>query len=277
MHKFLFTIVLSIATLLSTAQPFIGYFLGYTYESSKGGTFLQIEETYELTLKDITTLPYRTEKRFNSQGNITSEVVYGKTGGKSSETRWEYLNGTKLTLKHHKYFVNMIGWQEESLKIEYDPITDLPKSIMLDKNGKPFQWAIVVPDTLNRIESVKVFDARKAHIFTENLMYLDASNMIKVMVYRANGQFFGTWSYRLNERKQYNFSTLKIKYNDNGDIMLETLSNAVKGDQAYYYEYQYDSHRNWIVKETYQVSLGSGDKIRKKKLEHKVTRKITYQ
>lgn len=264
MHKIIFILVFSVAAMTSLAQPFIGYYLGSTYESSKGGNFLFIEETYELTLKEITTLPYRTEKRFNPQGNIISEIVYGKTGGRNSETHWEYLNGTKLTLRHHKYFANMIGWQEESIRVEYDPASDLPKTISLDKNGKVFQWAIIAPDTLNRIESVKVFDARKAHIFTENLMYLDASNMIKVMVYRANGQFFGTWSYRLNEHKQYNFSTLKVKYNDNGDIMLETLSNAVKGDQAYYYEYQYDSRRNWIVKETYQVSLGSGDKVKKK-------------
>ena len=58
--------------------------------------------------------------------------------------------------------------------------------------------------------------------------------------------------------------------------MVETLTHAVKGDQAYYYEYQYDNDNNWVVKETYQVKLGRNNKIRNKKLENRVTRKITY-
>lgn len=258
-------------------QPFVGYYLGSTYEPSKGRNFLKIEETYELTIKGINPLPSKTEKRFNAQGNIVSEVHFGSTGGKTREVRWEYLNGTLLALKHTRYFVNIAGWQEETIRVEYDGATNLPTTIYVDKNGKPFQWAIITTDSLNRISSARVLDARKAHIFTEQLIYLEASNMIKVMVHRANGQFFGTWNYRLDERKPYNVSSLKRKFNDKGHIMLETLSTATKGDQAYYYDYSYDSDGNWVVKDIYQVSLGSGDRIRKKKLEYRITRSITYQ
>ncbi len=264
-------------TLVPFAQPFVGYFLGATYEPSKGRNFVKIEENYELVLKGVNPLPHKTEKLFNAQGNIISEIHYGNTGGKTREIRWEYLNGTLLTLKQHRYFANMVGWQDETIRIEYDGATHLPSAITVEKNGKLFQWAILATDSLNRIATVKVFDARKAHIFTEQLVYIESSNMIKVMVHRANGQFFGTWNYRRDERKPYNFSTLRRKYNDKGDVMLETLNNAVKGDQAYYYEYRYDSDGNWITKETFQVSLGSNDKIRNKKIEHRITRTITYQ
>ena len=63
----------------------------------------------------------------------------------------------------------------------------------------------------------------------------------------------------------------------NGDVRIETLPDASKGDQGYYYEYDYDSQGNWITKETYQVKLGKDNKVSKKKLEHRITRKITYQ
>lgn len=259
------------------SQPFIGYYLSNTSEPSKGRNFEFIEESYELVIKGVTTLPHRIEKRFNSQGKIISELVYGKTGGKTSETQWEYFGGTKLTLKYHKFFVNMVGWQEELIKIDYNTENGMPKEIVLEKNGKLFQWAIIGSDSLNRVETAKVLDARKAHIFSENLLYIESSNMIKVMVYRSNGQFFGTWSYRWDENKPYNYSTLKRKFNANGDVMIETLSSGGMGDQAYFYDYTYDAQGNWITKETYQVVLGSGDRIKKKKLEHRIARKITYQ
>jgi hypothetical protein len=195
----------------------------------------------------------------------------------NSDTRWEYTGDGRLTKMSHKYFVNMVGWREQILSIEYNPDTGIPERIVQEREGKPLQKGTIITDSLGRVEMVQVFNANGALSYIEKLIYLIPANMIRVLMYKPNNQFVGTWSYPLDPNKDYQISSVNQTMYPNGDVRIETLPDATKGDQAYYYEYEYDSQGNWITKETYQVKLGKENKITKKKLEHRITRKITYQ
>jgi len=271
---------LLIATLCFTAlaysQPIVNHFLAIPNDVSHGGTFSSIIETSEVLIKGYQPIPHKTEKKFNGNGLITEQIAYNSAGGKSSETHWEYTPHNGLSKKYHKFFANLSGWNEEEVIVEWDNETLIPLKVEVLKNGKMSQWALMTMDTLGRIESAKVFGPTGAHIFTEKFIYVEPSNMIKVMVYKSNGLYTSSWSYPLNPEKEFRLETIACQRYPNGDVMLEKLSSALKGDQAYYYEYEYDSQGNWIEKRTYQVELGKNDKIKKKSLENRVTRKITY-
>ena len=255
----------------------VSHFLGVQSDISKGRNFRTIEEISEVQIRGVNPVPHRRVKQFNSKGSIVSDIIYNSAGGTSRETNWEYIDGVNLRRKHHRFFANIIGWQEEEVVIDWDSTTNLPQHIKVTKNGRVWQTAIIQPDTLGRIESARVLNANGGHVFTERFMYLESSNMIRITVFRPNGVFQSTWSYPIDRSKPFSFESVKRQYYPNGDVMVETLTNAVKGDQAYFYEYEYDGQGNWIERNNYQVELGRNDRIRRKKLEHKITRTITYQ
>lgn len=263
-------------TALAYSQPIVNHFLAIPNDVSHGGTFSSIIETSEVLIKGYQPIPHKTEKKFNGNGLITEQIAYNSAGGKSSETYWEYMPNNGLRKKRHKFFANLSGWNEEEVIVEWDNETLVPLKVEVLKNGKISQWALMTMDTLGRIESAKVFGPTGAHTYTEKFIYIEPSNMIKVMVYKANGVFTSSWSYPLNREKTFKPESISCQSYSNGDIMLEKLSNALKGDQAYYYEYEYDNRGNWIEKRTYQVKLGKNDKIKNKSLENRVTREITY-
>ncbi len=260
-----------------SGQPIISFYLDSGGEISRGRPFASIEESHELLIKGASNAPVRVEKRFNSQGNIVYQRTKSRAGGTVSETKWEYIDGQKFARKHHRYFVNIIGWREDEVIITYCQNNHKPEKIEVKKEGKLFQYATITTDSLNRIESVKVFLANGPQIFTERLRYLHSNNMIRVFVYKANEQFYGSWAYPLDPTKEFHTESMNRVYYPNGDIKIETLATTSKTEQAYYYEYEYDAQGNWIEKETYQVSLGRNNRIRNKKLEHRITRTITYQ
>lgn len=276
MIRYILCIILSTVTLANHAQPLVSYFLTSRSEVSRGQIFKTIEESSEVVIKGVNPLPVKTVKEFNPQGSIISSISYNAAGGKTAETFWEYTNGERLTKKTHRYFANMAGWREETVIINYDEESQLPKGIEFLKEGKIFQSASLTTDSLGRIKSAEVYGSTGAHLTTEKLIYIEQNNMVKVMVYRANGQYHGNWTYPMDPNKEFSFESVKRKLYPNGEVMVETLSSSSKGDQAYYYEYQYDPKGNWILKETYQVNLGKNFSIKNKKLEHRITRKITY-
>lgn len=277
MYKIFSILIATICfTALAYSQPIVNHFLAIPNDVSHGGTFSSITETSEVLIKGYQPIPHKTEKKFNGNGLINEQITYNSAGGKSSETYWEYMPNNGLSKKRYKFFANLSGWNEEEVTVEWDSKTLIPIKIEVLRNGKMSQWALMTIDTLGRIESAKVFGPTGAHTFTEKFIYIEPSNMIKVMVYKANGLFTSSWSYPLNREKDFRIESIACQLYPNGDVMLEKLSNAIKGDQAYYYEYEYDSQGNWIEKRTYQVELGKNDKIKKKSLENRVTRKITY-
>lgn len=261
---------------ISFAQPMVGYFLSPQSELSKGRAFKSIEETSEIFLKGITITPTRIEKVFNKFGNITSSVTYNSAGGKTSEIYCDYVNGENLVRKQTRSFVNHRGWQEEEVFIKWDDCYSIPQKIEVKKNGQVWQSAKFITDSTLKFESAEVFNNKGDHVFTERFSYIEASNIIKVMVFRANGAFNGSSTYPINHKESFTFESVTQTLYPNGDVMIETLSHAVSGDQAYYYEYEYDSQGNWVEKSTFQVNLSRGNRVSKKKLENKITRKITY-
>lgn len=277
MRRFLVISVFWLASLVGVGQPIIGYYLGETRETNRGRKFKSIEEIHEVLIKDVSTSPYRVEKSFNYNGLKISQIVYGKQGGVNSDTRWEYTGDGRLQKMNHKYFVNMVGWREEILTIEYNPDTGFPERITQEREGKILQKGNIIADTLGRVELVQVYNTSGALTYLEKLIYLIPANIIRVLIYKPNNQFVGTWSYPLDHSKDIYISSVNQMFYPNGDVRIETLPDASKGDQGYYYEYDYDSQGNWITKETYQVKLGKDNKVSKKKLEHRITRKITYQ
>ncbi len=253
----------------------VGYWLSPQPDISNGNPYKSIEETSEIIIDGINSSPTRIVKHFNELGYITSSVTYNSAGGTTNETKWEYQEGKYLIKKHERSFANFRGWTEEEVRIEWDSENNLPKRIEVYKNGELWQWATLNPNEEGKIETAMVYNS-KGLVYTENIMYLEPSNLIRVRIQRANRSFAGTASYPIDPLKPFSFDSVERKFYPNGDVMVETLTHAVKGDQAYYYEYQYDNDNNWVVKETYQVKLGRNNKIRNKKLENRVTRKITY-
>ncbi|MDY0201690.1 MAG: hypothetical protein RBR40_11960 [Tenuifilaceae bacterium] len=274
--RILVTISAFLLVQMSLAQPMVGYFLSPQSELSKGRAFKFIEETSEIFLKGLTITPTRMEKKFNEFGNITSSVTYNSAGGKTNEIYWEYVGGVNLVRKQTRSFVNHRGWQEEEVFLTWDDRYSIPQKIEVKKNGQVWQSAKFITDSILKFESAEVFNSKGDHIFTERFTYMEASNIIKVMVFKANGAFNGSSTYPINHKESFTFESVKQMLNPNGDVMIETLSHAVSGDQAYYYEYEYDSQGNWIEKNTFQVNLSRGNRVTKKKLENKTTRKITY-
>lgn len=274
--RILFTTLALLFVQISVAQPMVGYFLSPQSELSKGRTFKSIKETSEIFLKGIAVTPTRVEKEFNTFGNITASVTYNSAGGKTREVYWEYVNGENLVRKHTRSFVNLRGWQEEEVILTWNDDHSTPQKILVKKNGKVWQSALFSSDSSRRFESAEVFDSKGDHVFTERFTYIEASNIIKVMVFKANGAFHGTSTYPIDHKKPFTFESVAQTLYPNGDVMIETLSNAVSGDQAYYYEYEYDSQGNWIEKRTFQVKLGRGNRVRNKNLENKISRTITY-
>lgn len=258
------------------AQPMMSYLLLPQSEISRGRLYMHIEEESEVIIKGVNSTPNKVVMNFNPQGLMVSNTILNSAGGKTNEIHWEYAHNNRFVRKFQRSFVNMRGWSEEETVVTWDKDFTLPTKIEVFKNGKNWQWAILMADSLNRVESARVISSAGAHVITERLIYIEASNMIKVMIYRANGLFVGTVSYPINHNKPFVIETVSRKYYPNGEIMIETLTDAVKGDQAYFYEYEYDNQSNWIVKNTYQVKLGKNNRISKKKLEHRITRKITY-
>jgi hypothetical protein len=258
-------------------QPIVSHFLAPQADISKGRPFKTIEEQSEVIIKGLNSLSPKVVQEFNSQGFIVSRVALNSAGGRTSETTWEYIDGKKLTYKKHRFFANMSGWTEDEVKVEWDYNSGLPTKVEVLRNGRVTQWALMTIDTLGRIESAKVFGPTGAHTFTERFMYMEPSNMIRVMMFRSNGVFSSNWTYPIDLTKEFSFESLTRQYYPNGDVMVETLKDSTKGDQAYYYEYDYDNQGNWVEKRTYQVSLGRNNSIRNKKLEHRFIRKIGYQ
>ena len=258
------------------AQPMVGYFLSPQSELSQGSAFKSIEETSEIFLKGITVTPTRIQKEFNAFGNITSSITYNSAGGKTREIYWEYANDEKLVKKHSRSFINHRGWHEEEVILTWDEGYNIPHKILVKKNGQIWQSASFASDSTLRFELAEVFDGKGNHVFTERFTYIEASNIIKVMVIKPNGSFCGSSTYPIDHKKPYTFESVNQTYYPNGDVMIETLSSAVSGDQAYYYEYEYDSQGNWIEKRTFQVKLSRGNRVKKKKLENKISRKIIY-
>lgn len=262
---------------LVQAQPITDHLFSAPMGMSRSTPFRSITENSELIFKGHKTPPHRQEQQYDRQGCILSQISYNSSGGVSSETYWEYDEGNRLIGKKHRFFANFSGWNEVVIVIKRDSISFVPVGIEEFKNDKLVQWAVIMVDTLNRIEMARVFGPSGAHTFTEKMMYITRSNIVKVNVYRANGVHASTWSYPIDAQKPMVIESVTSQRYPNGDVMLEKLAGANMGDQAYYYEYEYDSKGNWIEKSTYQVTLGKKDKIKKKKLENRITRSITYQ
>jgi hypothetical protein len=275
--KHFLSLTFVLISILGYCQPVASHLLAPPAELSKGRAFRAIEEQSEVIFKGLQSYPHRVLKEFNEQGHIVSRIALNSAGGRESESHWEYFSGLKLLKKKHKFFANISGWTEDEVKVEWDVDRGLPLKVEITRNGKVMQWALSVIDTLGRIESLRVFGSTGAHTFTERFMYLESSNMVRVMVFKSNGVFTSNWTYPIDPTKEFSYDTVSRQFYPNGNVMIETLTDSNKGDQAYYYEYEYDSQGNWIEKRTYQANLGRNNTIRSKKLEHKLTRRIDYQ
>lgn len=259
------------------AQPVTAHLLAAPADHSQGQPFAYIEEISEVLIKGIKVPPHRTEKSFNAQGKILAQTSYNSSGGISSEMHWEYDEEQRVAVKRLGYFVNYVGWIEEEFHIVNDSITQLPVKIEEYKNGELMQWAAITTDSSGRLVAAKVVSTTKGHTFTEKIVYMDAANLVRVNVYRAVGMHVSSWSYPIDASRRMVVEAVSSRFYGNGNVKLEKLSGAQRGDQAYYYEYEYDSQGNWIEKRTYLVTLGKKDRIKRKKYENRITRKLTYR
>ncbi len=273
----IFTIALFyLFSITAFAQPNIEVFITSLPVPSKGGNIESIEDNFELLIKDVRPQPIKIVSQFNRDGMIISEVKYGKGGGKTGETTWEYNQNKKLIKKTHKYFANMVGWKVDEIKLTYNDTTGYLSEIREFKNTVPLTMSKVFCDSIGRPFDIRVLDSKGSYILNEKVIYSTAINLIRVMVFKSNNQFSGNWTYPLDPSKPAQGNQVEKQYYPNGDLMLDSISSNSKTDQGYYYEYTYDGNGNWIEKNTYQVTLGKNNKIKDKKLEHRITRTIKY-
>ena len=274
-QTFSFIALILLSTLIY-AQPTIEVFLNSKPYPSKGPTIESIEENLELLIKDISPQPIKIVSKFNKNGFIVNETKYGKGGGKVSESFWEYNQENKLAKKTHKYFVNLSGWKVEETKLTYNDTTGFLSYIKVSKNDVQQTMSKVFCDSIGQPIDIRVLDGNGVYVSNEKIIYSSAINLIRVMVFKSSNQFSGSYTYPIDPSKPIRNNQIEKQYYPNGELMLDSLDSNSKTNQGYYYEYSYDNYGNWIEKDTYQVSLGKNNKIKDKKLEHRIKRIIKY-
>lgn len=257
------------------AQPIIDIYLSSQIPESRGPNFYQVEETHEvLAIKNGTNSPFKIVKKYNN-GKIVSETKYNSAGGIQYETTWTYTAKGEPTRKFTRQFINYKGWITEEVIVKYNDTTGCLQDITVFYEKVKKQYAQVTCDSTGRLQEVRIFNESGVFVNIERFLYLPANNSFRVMVYRSNEQYVATHIYPLDFTKTPPKSSIKRAYNEMGDIILEALPDS-KLKQGYYYDYRYDSYGNWNLKLTYQCTVTDDDKVKNKKLEYKITRKITY-
>jgi len=276
--KHLITIVFfSLISLFTYSQPTIEIYLTNRPYQSKGASVESIEDNYELQIKEVQpSVPFKIITKFDKIGNIISQTKFGKAGGTISETKWEYNATQKLIKKTHRYFVNMLGWKVDETFLNYNDTTGYISEIRFTKNGVLQSTSKVFCDSIGSPFEIRVLDQKGAFASIEKISQSPNANLTRVMILKPSGQFAGLWTYPIDSTKPYQTPDVERQFYSNGDIMLESLDKKTKTDQGYFYEYNYDNQGNWTEKDTYQVTIGKNNKMKDKKLEHKIFRTIKY-
>jgi len=191
------------------------------------------------------------------------------------ESQWEYNAKGELTKKVNRQFMNFKGWINEQILLTYNDTSGVLEEISLFFENQLKQRAQVIPDKDLKITEVLVFNEKNVLTGKERIVYLPQNNTIRVLSYKSNEQFIGATTYPLDPKLPEPPSAIKREFNSHGDIVLEALPNSIM-EQGYFYEYTYDSYGNWTEKLTYQCRVTKNNKVRDKKLEYKITRKISY-
>lgn len=191
------------------------------------------------------------------------------------ESNWEYNAKGELTLKVNRQFMNFKGWITEQTQLTYNDTSGVLEEITFLFENQVKQRVQITPDKDLKITEAHIFNEKNVLIGRERVVYLPQNNTIRVLSYKPNEQFIGATTYPLDPKLPEPPSAIKREFNSHGDVILEALPNS-KMEQGYYYEYTYDSYGNWIEKLTYQCKVNKNNKVRDKKLEYKITRKINY-
>jgi len=274
--KIIFFITFGFAGVSTFAQPVIDVYLSAVSPTFKGMQFRMVEETHELlALVNGKTPFFKIVKKFNTEGRLISETKYNNMGGVVYETNWEYNSKSEPLKKFTKQFINYKGWTTEEVRFKYNDTTGCLQEINFYYEKVRKQYAQVTCDSLGKLKEIHVFNESGVFTNIERILYIPSNNSLRVMVYRSNEQFVAAHIYPIDYAKTPPKSSIKRAYNDRGDIILEALPDS-KLKQGYYYDYRYDSYGNWNIKLTYQCTVTENDKVKDKKLEHKIIRNITY-
>lgn len=269
-------LMVSLLPLTSVSQPILDIYFSNRTSESKGPAFSKVEEIHELLIpKSGIPSYFRVVKQYNSQGKIISEKRYNKAGGVMGESTWEYNAKGELSKKVNKQFMNFKGWITEQTLLIYNDTSGVLEEIISTFENQIKQRAQIIPDKDLKITEVLIFNEKNVLIGKERVVYLPQNNTIRVLSYKSNEQFIGATTYPLDPKLPEPPSAIKREFNSHGDIILEALPNS-KMEQGYYYEYTYDSYGNWTEKLTYQCTVNKNNRVRDKKLEYKITRKIAY-
>lgn len=273
---------LSIALLLlrpiaTISQPLIDIYLSNNIQESRGAKFTQVEETHtsHITPKNPQA-SFKIIRVYNSWGKITSEVKRNSAGGRISETTWEYTSQGSIKKKSSQVFINQRGWIHEDCDLSYNDSTGRIEEITNNFNKQVKQRAKITCDAEGFPVDVRILNNKGILTSIERIISIPASNCIRVNCFNPSEQFQASYNYPIDPKKPIPASTIKREYNDRGDVTIEMLNNPSKMNQGYYHEYEYDSYGNWTEKRTYQCNVATNNKVRNKKLELTVTRKITY-
>lgn len=255
------------------AQPFLELYLESKMPSSRGSKFTSVDEEHEI---HVSGKSYSLHKTYNARGQVVHELGKNSRGGRSNERRWEYRSNGDLLKRSGQRFMNSLGWTHEEVELRYNDSTGFLESIHYSVGDNFKQWAEVRCDSLGQPVEAKVYNSKGSLSHIERVMLIPTNNCLRVLRHTPSGLMSGSYNYPIDPSKPVPTNNLKREYNERGDVVLESLEGQLKYNQAYYYEYEYDSQGNWVKRHTYQCSLGSGNRPRNKKLEYTVTRRITY-
>lgn len=255
------------------AQPFLDVYLQSLQPASRGSRFSVIEEEQELHL---TGKKLNVRQTYNAHGKILYELGKNSRGGRSSETKWEYTSSGKLLKRTGERYVNVVGWTTEVVEFHYNDSSEHLEGIVHTVGDGFSQRADVRCDSTGMPVEAKVYNTKGTLINIERVIRIPASNCIRVTRHTPSGLFSGSYNYPIDPKGPVPTNNLKREFNEYGDVVLEALEGKLKLNQAYYYEYEYDSQGNWTTRHTYSCSIAQGNKPRNKKLEYTVVRKITY-
>ncbi|MBQ9471314.1 MAG: hypothetical protein IJU72_10250 [Bacteroidales bacterium] len=266
-------LLLLLPRLWAFGQPFLELYLESKIPASRGAKISAIDEEHEI---HVSGKSYSLRKTYNAHGQIMHELGKNSRGGRSNERRWEYRSNGDLIRRSGHRFMNSLGWTPEEVELRYNDSTGFLESIHYSVGDSFKQQAEVQCDSTGMPIEAKVYNSKGGLSHIERVMVIPANNCIRVLRHTPSGLLSGSYNYPIDHTKPVPTNNLKREFNEQGDVVLEALEGQLKYNQAYYYEYEYDAHGNWIKRDTYQCSIGTGNRPRNKKLEYTITRRITY-
>jgi hypothetical protein len=214
--------------------------------------------------------------QYDRNGNLISSLKFndeGKLVG-ASTSQFDSLNRLKRT--DSRYWINLLGFQEEYYTFEYDKNSNLVLQKKFRKNGNILlNYAEFKYDTAKNLVLLKSYNGNgdlqgyetADYDFTNNLATVKVFNTSNELMSKSNQPiFFGP--------KHKQDST--IQYNEQGDIVYSERHWKENDNVCYKSDYEYDKFGNMIKYVDTEYEKKKNGKLKKLRVRQLTTRQIEY-